>query len=234
MIIFLCFSSLVAFLLRFNLTKVDPGASSSSLAEAVTTKGILRIKFQIYRKIVPPTVHLISFSFDILINIEWGEFTWQKRIWDTNPTKNLKSSFMKDRKVSIQNEVLLGYWKGTRFLCIIYLCFIRWAAWQWSVTWWDAEILPWPRQRLQTLPSHPEMLRLCPTCIGVRWPHIHIILDTFFTYICTMASNGPVVPPPNYLEGPVPVISGNKSIQMIWGRNFVIIQTLFGLRYLSI
>ena len=48
-----------------------------------------------------------------------------------------------------------------------------------------------------------------------------------------MASNGPVVPPPNYLEGPVPVLSGNNSIQMIWGRDFEIIQILFAFRHLS-
>ena len=66
------------------------------------------------------------------------------------------------------------------------------------------------RDRGYTHCLHIQILRLCPPCISVRWPNIIFILSILTN---TMDSD-PVVPPIDYMEGPVPVISGNKLLKI--------------------
>ena len=71
---------------------------------------------------------------------------------------------------------------------------------------WDIAIAT-PGKRLQRLllPSHPEIWRYSD-CVRLAW-----VLDYSYNYnVSYMMNSEHVSPPPYYIEGPVPVISGKK------------------------
>ena len=90
----------------------------------------------------------------------------------------IKRSFI----VSLRIHMYFLY-VSLHFLYPIYFCFIRWAAWQWSVTWWDVEILPSPhRDRGYTHCLHIQRHSDCVRLVSVSDGQILLLFWIFLQW----------------------------------------------------